>query len=270
MVLMADDEDALRVWIEDFLFGAALYAEYQLPDGAGLRLLVSTPLIIDGHCPYCQQSATFHRRQAVVDFSDLSSILKNRAALFLTIECARASEHKLIFILRFVNQRVQKFGQYPSLADIANDESRQYRKILSSADAADLHKAIGLAAHGVGIGAFVYLRRVFERLIFNRFLEYKDVEGWNDDEFGRLRMADRIEFLKGHLPDFLIRNKPVYSVLSLGIHELSEKQCLEFFEFLKLSTFYILDDDRRKREELDSRKKVEKAIAAIARSAQTK
>jgi hypothetical protein len=36
-----------------------------------------------------------------------------------------------------------KIGQYPSLADVANDGSKVYRSVLKD----ELHKAIGLAAH---------------------------------------------------------------------------------------------------------------------------
>jgi hypothetical protein len=50
---------------------------------------------------------------------------------------------------------VQKIGQFPSLADIANDESKTYRSVLTKRDSSEFHKAIGLATHGVGIGSFV-------------------------------------------------------------------------------------------------------------------
>ena len=71
-----------------------------------------------------------------------------------------------------------KIGQYPSLADIANDESRTYRSVLDETDGAELHRVIGLAAHGVGVGSFVYLRRILERLIAGRFHSFKQQEGW--------------------------------------------------------------------------------------------
>jgi len=60
------------------------------------------------------------------------------------------------------------------MADIAIDEMRQkYRLVLRGDNWAELYKAVGLAAHGEGIGSFVYLRRVFERLIRSRFDEFK-------------------------------------------------------------------------------------------------
>jgi len=97
------------------------------------------------------------------------------------------------------------------------------------------------------------LRRVFERLINGRFVEFKDVEGWSDADFVGKRMDEKIEILKGHLPSFLVRNRKVYSILSKGIHDLEEPECLNAFEVLKHSIFFILDEDERKRQELQLR-----------------
>jgi hypothetical protein len=245
---MSDADFDEKKWIEDFLFGAPLYVAKELPDGLGYRMLTGM-LSVDGHCPYCHSGAIFQRK-GDLDISKLHGVLQRAAVYILELICTRDRVHKLTFILRFVNENVQKIGQYPSLADIANDESRSYRKVLTPDDASDLHRAIGLAAHGVGVGSFVYLRRVFEN--------------WNDDELVRLRMDERIELLRNHLPDFLVKNKRLHSILSLGIHELSEKECLDAFELLKHSTFFMLDDDRRKKEELEGRQRAEKAIAAFS------
>ena len=40
---------------------------------------------------------------------------------------------------------------------------KQYDKELRKPDLKEFTRAIGLAANGVGIGSFVYLRRIFER-----------------------------------------------------------------------------------------------------------
>ena len=172
-----------------------------------------------------------------------------------------------MFIFRLNDFVIQKIGQYPSLADIANDESKSYRKVLAKSDASELHRAIGLAAHGVGVGSLVYLRRVFENLIRRRFDEFKYIEGWNEADFVSKRMEDKIDFLKDHLPDFLVNNSKVYSILSLGIHELDEETCLNFFEVLKHSIFFILDEDEQKRKELELRNKIGKAIATFSQKA---
>ena len=98
----------------------------------------------------------------------------------------------------------------------------------------------------------------------NRFAEFKDKEGWSEAEFEKLRMAERIEFLKDHLPEFLVKNKKLYGILSLGIHELNEADCLGFFSVIRASTIYILDEDKRKKEELAQRKAVETEIEKFA------
>jgi hypothetical protein len=257
---MSANESESRVWAEKFLFGESLYAECDIsPSVAADMFVTSSPLIVDGHCWYCQRSATFLRISEPVEYVD--SLLPNCDDLRFELACVRNGKHRIVFFFRFHQGRIQKIGQYPSLADIVNDESRSYRQMLEPADASDLHRAIGLAAHGVGVGSFVYLRRVFERLITRRFTEFKDSKRWGDDALVGKSMDDKIEFLKDHLPDFLVRNKRVYAILSKGIHELSEGECLAAFEFLKRSIFYILADDRRKKEELDSRRNAEAAIA---------
>jgi len=169
----------------------------------------------------------------------------------------------LFFHIRIRNLEVQKIGQFPSLADIANDESKQYRSVLTKDDSSEFHKAIGLAAHGVGIGSYVYLRRIFEHLIFSRYQEFKDSNGWKDEDFFGLRMKEKIEFLKNYLPPFLVENKGIYSILSLGIHELSEEKCLAYFGVMKHSIIIILEEDKKKKEEAAHRDMLAKAIAAF-------
>jgi hypothetical protein len=58
-----------------------------------------------------------------------------------------------------------------------------------------------------------------------------------------------------------VRNSKLYSILSLGIHQLDEQQCLTAFDFIKQSIFFILDEDIKKKEELAAKAEVAKAIA---------
>jgi hypothetical protein len=181
----------------------------------------------------------------------------------LHLTCTRLDNHVLRFGYFLDAGAIQKSGQYPSFASIAFDESKQYNKLLSKKDAGEFHRAIGLAAHNVGIGSFVYLRRIFERLINKRYQEFKGVEGWKDEDFYTLRMAEKVGFLSGHLPDFLVRNAKIYSILSVGIHELEEDQCLSFFKVLRQSLVLMLEEDKKKREELEMQRELEKAIAGF-------
>jgi hypothetical protein len=221
---------------------------------------------IDGYCPHCRRETTFDKTGPIVhgNIAEGALLSMNRLA-DLTLECARSSNHKVYFNLHFEEASIHKVGQTPSFADIAIDESKEYSKLLDKLDTAEFHKAIGLAAHGVGIGSYVYLRRIFERLISKRFAEYKDVEGWDEEVFKKLRMKEKIEHLKNHLPEFLVTNAKLYSILSLGVHELDEKDCLAFFPVLKQSTIWILEQDKKKQEELAQRKQLEQAIAQFTK-----
>jgi hypothetical protein len=250
--------------IQDFLFGASLYAEYNVGKNVAPEVAFNMfvqPLVVDGHCPDCQKMATFCRTRGDIPILALNERLESTPAHFFQISCARNEKHYVFFLLQLKKGIIQKVGQYPSLADIANDESRLYRQVLKSNDGADLHRAIGLAAHGIGVGSFVYLRRVFERLITHRFNDLKGDKGWNDLDFVGKRMEDKLELLKDDLPEFLVRNKRVYAILSQGIHDLEEPECLSAFEMLKHSIFFILDEDKHQQEQLELRRKAEKAIA---------
>lgn len=69
-------------------------------------------------------------------------------------------------------------------------------------------------------------------------------------------MDEKIELLQAYLPTFLVENKSMYSILSLGVHELDENTCLAHFDTLRVAIEIILD------EHLEQMKKKDKIIAA--------
>ncbi|WP_341277994.1 hypothetical protein [Paenibacillus sp. FSL H8-0537] len=68
------------------------------------------------------------------------------------------------------------------------------------------------------------------------------VSSWDEQLYIKGRVVDRIELLSDLLPQFLVENKAIYSILSKGMHELSEQSCLEMFPVLLLSIELILDE----------------------------
>ena len=74
-------------------------------------------------------------------------------------------------------------------------------------------------------------------------------------------MAEKIEILQSELPTFLVENKSIYSILSKGIHELSEQECLAAFPAVKVGIEIVLDT---RLEEANRLKKLEEAKKAIA------
>lgn len=49
------------------------------------------------------------------------------------------------------------------------------------------------------------------------------------------------------LPDFLVKNRDLYGILSKGIHELSEDECLSYFDPVKAALELILDQALEKK-----------------------
>lgn len=151
------------------------------------------------------------------------------APTFFTIEliCSRNDSHKVHFQFHHSRNKIQKIGQLPSYADLQEESIKKYKNILN-ARYIEFAKAIGLVSHGIGIGSFVYLRRIFESLIEEAHSEAKMETDWDEEQFISLRMEEKIKHLKNFLPAFLIENYSIYSILSKGIHSLTEDECLEY------------------------------------------
>lgn len=210
---------------------------------------------IDGYHPRLKENTTY----------SVSSCYSMRADHFQNeggfnsciIKCLRTDDEFKYYILYNRNtETFMKIGQYPSIADFHISKIKKYDKVLNKNELKEFSKAIGLAANGVGIGSFVYLRRIFENLIEEAHKKAKVSSGWNDETYNKQRMAERIEMLKDYLPEFLVDNKSLYSILSVGIHSLDEQECLAYFETVKVGIELILDE---KVEQYKKQKKIEEA-----------
>jgi hypothetical protein len=180
----------------------------------------------------------------------------------VTLRCVQRDGHHIRFQLLLSGNTVTKWGQYPSFETVSQGEAKRFRKVLSENDRAEVNKAIRLAAHSYGIGSFVYIRRIFERVIRRRFDDAKPSQGWKDEDFPQ-RVDEQIELLKAHLPPFVVKSKRLYNILSRGIHELDEQECLDFFEVALTAITYILDDEARRKEEEQELGAAERAIASF-------
>ena len=158
-----------------------------------------------------------------------------------------------------------KIGQYPSIADISQPELKKYRNVLSKEKYLEFSRGIGLITHGIGVGSFVYLRRIFEDLIEEAHIKLMNSENWDETIYSTLRMADKIGLLSSELPEFLVENKSIYSILSKGIHELTENECLEYFPSVKLGIELILDEKLEKRKKEIKIKLAKKSIVNITK-----
>lgn len=250
----------------------------------------------DSYCPECRQSSTFqavHRErpeglrnkskyalQAMITGSFELPDIPTGIHVVRTL-CARESSHRQYFILLVEAPEdssidndleksitFQKIGQHPSHGDahLAQSSLKKYSSVLSKEKLGELRRAIGLASHDVGIGAYVYLRRIFEGLIEEAHALAKLVEDWDETKYKQSRVVDRIEILKDYLPSFLVKNRNIYGLLSKGLHELSENECLTHFETLRFSIEMILDEKLQERERKAKEKSISDDLQKVANS----
>lgn len=248
----------------DFCLNVPLYQSFHVDEtnSKELREIRWYRGHIDCYCMECDQPSVFQakNRDASGVRSDIINFIFEHTFL-----CSRDNNHILTFAFRIHNKTITKIGQYPSLADLATVEIQKYRKILGSNYYTEFNRAVGLASHGIGIGAFVYLRRIFENLIEEAHKLEMASSGWDEELYQKGWMDDKISLLKRSLPEFLVQNKSLYSILSKGIHELGESECMSAFPITKLGIELMLDE---KLEKLKRENKIKQASKGIGKLTQ--
>lgn len=226
---------------------------------------------IDCYCLDCKKESVFYAEPKVDDtkYKELFYAVNrqqiiNNHIFIVEFFCVRNINHKIYYIFEIKDSYIMKIGQNPSMADLAKQDIQKYRKILSADLFAEFNRSVGLVAHGVGIGSFVYLRRIFETLISEAYDKVKIEPGWDEDQYQRSRMEERIILLKSHLPSFLVENRALYSILSKGVHELTEQECLGAFPIVKMGIEMILDEKISEQERQAKEAEARKAIGKLA------
>jgi hypothetical protein len=150
--------------VKDFLFDTPLYSpvkvtdeEIRLPDFFSLFFNISD-FTIEGYNVLKKTESTFIISRNLM-YSGLS--YEDGGYGEVQLECKRYHDILRFHILWNSEQMyIVKIGQYPSVADFHIGEIKDYNRVISQDKLREFTKSIGLAAHGVGIGSFVYLRRV--------------------------------------------------------------------------------------------------------------
>lgn len=246
-----------------FFFELPLYTPIYVNNEniASLKELLVFNERIDAYNPSLKENTTYQIYQ-LVPSSYLSTYLKDGGIRKATLNCVRSGEEFSVYANYDSDLKIlQKIGQFPSIAYLHISQIKKYDKVLSKEKSKEFTRAIGLAANGVGIGSFVYLRRIFEGLIEEAYKVALANKEADEKTFHNLRMSEKIEVLKSYLPSFLVENKSLYSILSLGIHELKEDDCLTYFETVKVGIELILDE---KVEIYEKKKKLDEARKKIS------
>lgn len=219
-------------------------------------------ITIDVYCPACKKETVFTPADREIDWVSNGNNIIKYGVNYTHFQCSRNHcESDLFFIFEFRSDgTIIKIGQNPSIADLVSPKINKYAAVLEKTLIADWQRAIGLRAHGVGAGSYVYLRRIIEKMVILAS-EQAFANGVIEKEtFFKSRWSERIKLLEGYLPSYLVENSKVYSVLSKGVHELTEDECSDYFEVIHTSIEIICEE---KLAELERAKKAEKGSKAL-------
>lgn len=276
---------------EQILLKDPLFTEYDLDDADRMDVLnllfyikdmdaVNNFKIIDSYCTICKKDTTFNsedstenEQQELINLLTSAGMygsfsgekrkitliedLEKRCLFIRKFNCPRKpfdSAHSQVFIFRIIGAKLIKVGQHPTLADLSKEELKKYRKI-DNETFSELNRAVGLSTHGIGIGSFVYLRRVIEKhILYPKIQELIAEEIITVEQISKSDFKQKIQFAKDRLPDFLVQNSKIYSILSKGIHELEEEECKELFPILRTAIEIVLDEEIEKNEKAKKNK----------------
>lgn len=241
------------------------------------------PCGIDCYCPKCKENKTFiisssdfyqsafcFIKAINSSFSRCSSVpgsstndphslfLNERGKFDLELKCPVCNE-TIYFYYIYENGYIMKINTYPNSMNGLKQKYRKY-KLLNNDDynyAEEFITGCYLFYNSKsGIGSFCYLRRCLENFVKDYtndlFNEGKISEIYN----ASLKFEKKINIIKGELDkDVYGMLKPLYSILSLGIHELKEQECLDFFIQLKEILEILLDE---RLEKINKKNKIQK------------
>lgn len=254
-----------------FVLEMPLYLRYDLSDRRIAKKIfwnLTHEETVDAYCVECKKDGIFNASEYNVDnvhSRNLDDFVNHKSGIIEIIyECTRDSSHIYYTYFMKKGKNIQKVGQFPAIADFQIPQVEKYRKVLDEEQFKELTRAIGLKAHGVGIGSFVYLRRIFENLIEEAHIQAQsDINEFSEENYLKSRMDEKITMMKDYLPVFLVENRKLYAILSTGIHELSEKKCLLYFDTVKFGIEQILDEQNIKNERASKIKESQNAINTL-------
>ncbi len=235
------------MFTKEFLQIYPLYRSFIITRHVRLDFLKYSPSIKQ-HCIKCNEKQTYNFKSydsqdwmsRVPSGNGIEELYRNKS-LKINYECKGCSNFELTFIVKFSDdaKTVQKIGQYPGYS-VSGD--RQTSSMLGEAKLL-YRKGLICESQSFGIAAFAYYRRIVELNMKNILLKVSEIFD-NDIEKGKYVSAielivvakiaaEKIKIIFDLLPPSMkpFGNNPlklIYEILSIGIHELSDEECLDF------------------------------------------
>ena len=159
-----------------------------------------------------------------------------------------------------------KVGQYPSIYEL-NEEinNKSFIKMLGDEYAGYYKNACSLYSFNTCIGAIIYLRRIFEKILFDTYSEHQEKLDISLDDFKKLRMEEKLKTIQNYLPDILFEQgfNVIYTKISNGVHNLSEDECQQIFPILKNAIEEVLIDKLEMKEKQKRRNELSNKICNL-------
>ncbi|WP_417476322.1 hypothetical protein [Maricaulis sp.] len=171
----------------DLLIQGHLYEKVKLEKGSALHdaylaRIANEYIDLDMHCIFCDADSHFksrsrnhvymyaegeHKNIQISEREGYGLVSPNSISSWIveTMTCSRNLSHKYTYVAQVFDGYLVKIGQSPAIEEIIGADLKKFRKSLASIDLKEMKTATGLASHGLSIAAFVYLRRVFERIV---------------------------------------------------------------------------------------------------------
>ncbi|MEJ8815468.1 hypothetical protein WKW77_30695 [Variovorax ureilyticus] len=257
---------------------------------AQLRALRLTEERFDMYCPGCQAPATWatvptQEAQELKKRTTLVSAASGSASgmrvywsghFSLRATCTRG-RHPLILYFQTTGGHLEKsevkltkMGQYPSMSDIQMGDLKELGDAMPKELRREFVQAIHTTAHGYSVAACVYYRRVFEKVLDEAKAAHMQAVGMNAwPEYVAAKTPERIKMLADQLPEFMVDNAALYSILSEGVHQLTEEQCAEVLPLLRESIEMILMERKAKSDKAKKAAKLSSLIAKFPNSRPT-
>ena len=219
---------------------------------------------IEVYCLNCEKEKTFNPRTystsdvSVVQISNYLQVHSKIPYICFLIEyrCTQCGAIHT-YTIKIDNDTIVKTGQYPSFAELSNRDAEKYKNVLSKYYI-EFKRSLSAYSQSMGAASFVYLRRILEDIVEKKYakLEHKN----NEIKFlDKLKAVEKVEII---IPKEIETLKgQIYSILSKGVHEYSEDECLEMYEPVKFIIELILDKQLEEKARKDKTKNYSALIA---------
>ncbi len=223
------------------------------------------PNSLDLNCPSCKENKTFVKEEIAVSnimgrlhYTTSSGLLNMSGSIKQILYVCPTCGEKLIYIFYYDGNNAIKIAQYPSLYDMSRNELKKYQKndLIDKESFEQIYKADICASENYFVAAYTYMRRVYENMLLSVFHQNLGEIDVTEEEYKKLRSDEKMEKIKPFLAIEEEIYKPLYALLSAGIHSLTEEECCEDYILLKSILIDVLAEQKARKEKEINRKKI--------------